>query len=195
MRPQGPTPPRGPTPPQGPTPPEEPIGPFPQMRPQGPNNEALRRRNKAVAQQVFNAFNTGDTKSLATLISPTLRTHGMHVLNPQLNRLANVERVAQEITHDHQAFPDTRFHLQEVLAEGDVVILRWTMTGTHRGPLFDRAPTGRKITVHGTEVMRIKDGVIVDHKDDGHATLLHVLSQLGWLDKEMLDRLGVQPTS
>lgn len=60
------------------------------------------------------------------------------------------------------AFPDCRFHIGGILAEGDRVMLQYTYTGTHKGELMDIAPTGKKISVMGIAVMRASGGKIVE---------------------------------
>jgi steroid delta-isomerase-like uncharacterized protein len=59
------------------------------------------------------------------------------------------------------AFPDIHFAIEEMVAEGDAVVARWTMTGTHQGPFLGMAPTGRTIRVGGMSLDHLKDGVLV----------------------------------
>lgn len=68
------------------------------------------------------------------------------------------------------AFPDLRFTVDVVLAEGDLVGGRWTMTGTNTGPLgmLGAPATGRTVTLTGSEIMRVRDGQIQEiwHQED-----------------------------
>ncbi|MBI3304185.1 MAG: ester cyclase [Deltaproteobacteria bacterium] len=50
------------------------------------------------------------------------------------------------------AYPDTRFTIEEQVAEGDKVVTRWTARGTHKGELRGIAPTGKRITVTGISI-------------------------------------------
>jgi predicted ester cyclase len=52
------------------------------------------------------------------------------------------------------AFPDIRFRLDDVLVSGSHCTVRWTATGTHRGPLMDIAPTGHRVEVRGIGIAR-----------------------------------------
>ena len=61
------------------------------------------------------------------------------------------------------AFPDLRVSLDELLAEGDRVFLRSTMTGTHDGEYKGIPPTGRHIAAESAEVVRIADGKFVGY--------------------------------
>lgn len=59
-----------------------------------------------------------------------------------------------------RAFPDVRFDLDDVVAEGDKVVVRYTMHGTHRGEFQGIAPTGRGVTVPGIGIYRIAGGLV-----------------------------------
>ncbi len=58
--------------------------------------------------------------------------------------------------------PDRRIAHHETIAEGDLVMVRWSMTGTHGGELMGVAPTGRPIQVTGFDLFRIADGKIAE---------------------------------
>jgi steroid delta-isomerase-like uncharacterized protein len=64
-----------------------------------------------------------------------------------------------------RAFPDLRIDLEDVVAEGDRVASRWTMTGTHRGEYMGVLPTGKRIKVSGTSFDRFVDGKIAQGFD------------------------------
>ncbi|MET0999529.1 MAG: ester cyclase [Marmoricola sp.] len=68
------------------------------------------------------------------------------------------------------AFPDLQFTADVVLESGDLVTGRWTMTGTHTGPmeLLGLPPTGRPVTMTGQEIFRVEDGRFVEvwHLED-----------------------------
>ena len=58
------------------------------------------------------------------------------------------------------AFPDVRFRLDEVLAEGNKVVARYTMLGRHDGPFQGTPATGRSIDVPGIGIYSVADGMI-----------------------------------
>src|SRR5207249_3573521 len=77
------------------------------------------------------------------------------------------------------AFPDWYSTVEELVAEGDSVVERWTGRGTHRGPFQGIAPTGRQVEVPGVVFYRIQNGKIVEFR--GSFDGLRLLEQLGAL--------------
>lgn len=75
------------------------------------------------------------------------------------------------------AVPDLRMEVHEVVAGGDLVAYRATLSGTHRGELLGMAPTGRAFRVQHMHMLRMRDGRACEHwavRDD-----LGMLRQLG----------------
>src|SRR4051812_18173153 len=68
------------------------------------------------------------------------------------------------------AFPDCRFTRDVGFESGDLVTGRWTMTGTHTGPIefLGIPPTGRPVTMSGQEIFRARDGKLAEvwHAED-----------------------------
>lgn len=60
------------------------------------------------------------------------------------------------------AFPDLAFTIEEQIAEGDLVVSRWTATGTHQGDLMGIPATGKQVRVTGVTIDRIQGGKIVE---------------------------------
>jgi predicted ester cyclase len=136
-------------------------------------------KNKQIVRRMLKAFNDGDTGAVAELISPTVNDKSRKLgLEPELRAAHPHKRVQTEIMREKEAFPDRKFKEESIVAEGDTVILRWSMTGTHMGKLLDKPPTGKKVKTYGTEIVKIVDGKIVEHDDDA----THVLDILGQLD-------------
>ena len=76
------------------------------------------------------------------------------------------------------AFPDFHTTIEDQIAEGDRVVTRWTMRGTHEGEFRGIAPTGKQMTVTGIGIFRFSDGKVVESWDN--------FDQLG-----MMQQLGV----
>jgi steroid delta-isomerase-like uncharacterized protein len=62
------------------------------------------------------------------------------------------------------AFPDVTVAIDELVAEGDQVAVATTFTGTHEGELMGIAPTGRRVSVTGIDIVRVEDGRIAEHR-------------------------------
>jgi steroid delta-isomerase-like uncharacterized protein len=59
------------------------------------------------------------------------------------------------------AFPDLQIRIDEQIAEGDIVVTRWTGTGTHEGELMGIPATGKQVTTAGINIDRIAGGKLV----------------------------------
>jgi steroid delta-isomerase-like uncharacterized protein len=106
-------------------------------------------------------FNQGDLAYVDETIDSTGADHQEPLGTDFVAHLKDV------ITAMRAAFPDLRFEVHEVLAEGDIVATRSTMTGTHRGrlmmgPLAALPPTGKQVAVPHMHFFRYKDGRVVD---------------------------------
>lgn len=66
--------------------------------------------------------------------------------------------------------------IHEQLCDGDRVVTRKTITGTHTGPLMGRAATGKPVSIDAIDIVRVQDGRYVEHW--GINTLQSVLAQL-----------------
>jgi len=78
------------------------------------------------------------------------------------------------------AFPDFHSTIEEQIAEGDRVVTRWRMRGTHQGEFRGIAPTGKELDVTGIGIFRFSDGKVVESWDN--------FDQLG-----MMRQLGMVP--
>ena len=77
----------------------------------------------------------------------------------------------------HSGFPDSQVTIEDLIAEGDRVVTRWTVRGTHQGELMGNAPTGNPATVTGILVDRISGGKIEEEWADYDT--LHLMQQIG----------------
>ncbi|MBK6326408.1 MAG: ester cyclase [Chloroflexi bacterium] len=71
---------------------------------------------------------------------------------------ANRARLSQLIA----AFPDIHYTLEDVIAEGDKVVVRFTVTGTHQGAFAGIPATGRQVAMQGIIIHRLQDGKIIE---------------------------------
>ncbi|HEY3107836.1 MAG TPA: ester cyclase, partial [Chloroflexota bacterium] len=74
-------------------------------------------------------------------------------------------------------FPDLRVTLEDVVAEGDRVVTRFTARGTQQGTFLGVPPTGKAVTVSAVHVDRVSDGLIAERWEV--VDLLTALRQIG----------------
>jgi steroid delta-isomerase-like uncharacterized protein len=79
-----------------------------------------------------------------------------------------------------EAFPDIHFEIEQIISEGDTVVARWTLTGTHTGPFLGIPATGRTIRVGGMSMDHLENGVLVSGFD-------------GWDNLGLRQQLGAIP--
>ena len=83
----------------------------------------------------------------------------------------------RRVTLYRTAFPDLRFTIEDVIAEGETVVARFSAQGTHKGNLNEIAPTGKKLNITGVTICRFENGKIVEGYVNWDA--LGMMQQLG----------------
>ena len=100
---------------------------------------------------------------------------GHHSLVPNL--APSREFYKQYIARTRTAFPDFHATIEEQIAEGDPVVRRWSVQGTHQGMFRGHRPTGKQMAVTGIVIDRIVDGQAVEGWME--MDTLHQMQQLG----------------
>jgi steroid delta-isomerase-like uncharacterized protein len=119
----------------------------------------MSEQNKAIVRRYGEDFwGKGDLDAADELFADELVDHSPAV--PDLAPGPAGQR--QALAAYREAFPDLRVTNEDVLAEGDKVVLRWTARGTHQGDLMGIPPTGRLVTLKGIDILRIENGKIVE---------------------------------
>jgi steroid delta-isomerase-like uncharacterized protein len=113
--------------------------------------------NKALTRQFMErAFNEGNL----TIVDEALAQDGIDHQEPLGTNF--VTHLKEVITMLRTAFPDLHFEIHAMLAEGELVAFRSTMTGTHRGPFQGLLPTGKQISVAHMHFVRLVNGKTSD---------------------------------
>jgi steroid delta-isomerase-like uncharacterized protein len=134
-------------------------------------------QNKANNRRVFEeAFNQGKLAVIDEVCAPN------YVLYDPTGPVHTPEGFKQFISVYRTAFPDLHFTIEDEIAEGDKVVMRWTSRGTHRGELMGIPPTGKQSTVTGITIARAA----------ANGKFEEVWNNLDTLG--MLQQLGVIPT-
>jgi predicted ester cyclase len=117
-------------------------------------------------RRVFNAHNPDLASEFVT---PDVRWHG--------GTLGTVEGVANLVALLRGfigALPDLHAEEQDIVANGDTVVLRFVVEATHKGELLGIAPTGRKVRWDAVDIYRLKDGKITEEwAADDLTAILH----------------------
>jgi steroid delta-isomerase-like uncharacterized protein len=133
--------------------------------------------HKGILRRALDVWNSGDLAALDGLFAPGVVMHLRG--RPDVTGL---DAYRAYLVALRAAFPDQQWLPEELVAEGDKVVLLWTLRGTHRGALMGTAPTGRAVTVTGISAYRIADGKVAEI----------------WVQSDtlgLLQQLGAIPTS
>ena len=85
--------------------------------------------------------------------------------------------VRRAVAGHRKSFPDWVEHIEDIIAEGDRVVTRFTSRGTHQGDFFEFPPTGNLVTVTEVSIYRMVDGKIAEQW--GFPDQVELLRQLG----------------
>ena len=116
--------------------------------------------NKAVIRRLFEDVWTGEVAAADRYYAPGALRDGLKEFAADLYR----------------AVPDWRVTIDDLVAEGDKVVVRWTGRGTHLGDWNGSPPTGNAVTTTGIDIERLVDGQIVE--EDGEVDMLGFLRQV-----------------
>jgi steroid delta-isomerase-like uncharacterized protein len=132
---------------------------------------------KALAQRWLDeVWNKGDLRLIDELIAPDYVLH-----DPTRPGLQGRAGIKESIAMFRQAFPDLTFTIEDQVAEADKIVTRYTVQGTHLGPLMGIAATGKQGTITGIDIYRISDGQIAE-------------AWSNWDTLGLLQRIGVIPS-
>jgi steroid delta-isomerase-like uncharacterized protein len=135
--------------------------------------------NEARLERLYeDVWNGERPETAAELVHERYRIHGRHLAEtlqgPELYRtLASGSR---------DVFPDMTVAIEDTVAAGETVAVRWTMRGTHRGEFLGVEPTGRQVELPAIEFDRFEDGQLVETWTQS--------DQLG-----LLEQLGASPVN
>jgi len=120
---------------------------------------SVEKHNKEVVRRIFeDSINSGKLELLNQLIAEDYVGQGA---GPPSGRSA----FAATMQALREGFPDIHYRLEDLVAEGDKVAVRWQWKGTHRGtfrgPAGVFAPTGKAVSNDGMAIFQLKEGKVV----------------------------------
>jgi steroid delta-isomerase-like uncharacterized protein len=116
--------------------------------------------NKVLARRIFEEVLNG--RNLDLLDELVASDYIEHM--PLPGQRTGIDGIRDRYTMLHKAF-DAEFTVEDVIAEGDKVVLRWTQSGTHVGEFPGLPPTGRRFRIGGIEIWRVENGKLAEHWD------------------------------
>ena len=129
--------------------------------------------NKAIALRFARVWDTDDPSILDELAAPDISVSYPILPGP----LKGVGPFKEILASVRAGLPDIKIAVGDVVAEGDVVVAPWTMSGTHLGTLMGIPPSGNAVSWRGITIYRIEDGKVVDER--GEEDGLGLLRQIG----------------
>ncbi len=133
---------------------------------------SITENKKIIERRVEEIWNQGKLATIDELIAPNLISNGQPV---------GREGFRQFVTAVRTAFPDIHFTVEDTLAEGDKVVIRYTGRGTQQGPFAGIPASGKQVQFAGIDIFRIANGQMTEE------WLMY--DQLG-----LLQQIGAMPT-
>ena len=132
--------------------------------------------NKATLTRFQEAVSSGDWEIISKTIEELVQPDAL-IRTPLPIEATGAELLKEVFARLHRAFPDLHVAVEDVIAEGDKVVGRNTVTGTHRGDYMGIPPTGKSITYNEIFIGRFAGGRIAETW--GVVDVLSQMRQLG----------------
>jgi steroid delta-isomerase-like uncharacterized protein len=128
--------------------------------------------NKALARRAWEIVSPDELDRIEEVYAPDLVWH-----EPDQD-VRGIEEGKQYVSEALTAFPDAQVSVEDVIAEADKVVTRYTIRGTHQGETEEYGPpTGKRVELQGITIHRIEGGKIVEEWE--RYDNLSILQQLG----------------
>ena len=133
--------------------------------------------NKANVRRGYDALNERNWAAFDALCAPDIVLHNASMT------IQGYPAYKQFITMYFTAFPDLHITIEDMIAEGDTVVVRTTFHGTHKGDLMGIPPTGKQATTTGISIFSVANGKAVEqwanYDDLGLMQQLGVIPSMG----------------
>ena len=117
----------------------------------------VEEQNKAIVHQLYESI---DKQDFDTFVKLSASDGVCHI--PGVPEAVPLEAVTQVIKSYYEAFPDSTHDIKAVIAERDMVAIRFTQVSTHTGDYEGIPPTGNKISVECQHMLRLANGKVVE---------------------------------
>src|SRR5262245_61179234 len=110
--------------------------------------------NQAVVRRLYEYINENRADRFPGVVAPSYLDHSNGSRGP--------EGVAAAAANLHRAYEELRFEIADIVAQGDLVAIRWRETGRHVGQFFNLKPTGQPFEANGLALYRVREGKITE---------------------------------
>jgi steroid delta-isomerase-like uncharacterized protein len=119
----------------------------------------MSEQNKTAVRRLFDElWNKGNLSVADEIIAPTYLHHDDST--PDLGKGPESEK--KRVNLYRTALHDFRLTIEDLLADGETVVARWSCRGVHKGELNGIAPTGKQFAITGVTIARFANGKIVE---------------------------------
>jgi steroid delta-isomerase-like uncharacterized protein len=133
-------------------------------------------RRKATLRRFVDATNSGDAERNSQTVDEVFEPD-VQISTPLPVQTTGALAIKEVFTTLLRAYPDLRIQVDDLIEEGDKVVARQTVTGTHRGEYMGLAPTGKPVAYNEIFIFRYVDGRIAETW--GVVDVLSQMKQLG----------------
>jgi steroid delta-isomerase-like uncharacterized protein len=132
--------------------------------------------NKELFKRFLDGMNTNDVETISKTIDEFVEPDAV-IRTPVPLKVTGAQALKEVFNTLHRAYPDLHVEVEDMIAEGDKVVGRNTVTGTHRGEYMGIAPTGKSVRYNEIFIFRFVNGRIAETW--GVVDVLSQLVQLG----------------
>lgn len=113
-------------------------------------------------RRLHDIWSSGDVAAIPEVYSPGFVAHMPKGWGEPPGHRDGHDGVARAVSRIRASFPDWREEVEDVVFEGDRIVVRYVSTGTQRGAFLDRPPSGARVRVDEISIFRIADGRIAE---------------------------------
>jgi steroid delta-isomerase-like uncharacterized protein len=136
----------------------------------------MSERNKAAFRRFHDAANSGDAELLAKTIDEMFMPDVI-LRTPLPVQATGAQAIKEVFARLHRAFPDLHVTVEDLIEEGDKVVGRNSVRGTHQGEYMGLPPTGKPVSYNEIIIFQFADGRVAETW--GVVDVLAQLRQLG----------------
>ena len=131
-------------------------------------NAALEEQNRALVEKYIKSWNTWDSQAMDEYLDPQFKIYiPSNTTNPMV-----MKGYKAWIDNIFRNFPDIQYEIQDILAKGDRVVVRWNCSASINANDPDDPDLTKQITASAIEIFRVKEGKITEERTE--------MDAMGW---------------